>query len=94
MEQLSLEVIEQYQEEERTSMAYRAVGKSRQLMDLLNTMSKDELSEHYKIKQLRQELNEHFGNDYFSSSKTMGALVKRQLKQVIQKQLKSLKFKK
>lgn len=93
MEELSPDVIEQYQTEERTSMAYRAIGNSEQLMDLLDTMAKEELSENYKIKQLREELNLHFGNSYFSKCNTMGALVKRQLKMMIQKHLKNLKGK-
>ncbi len=88
---LSNEVIEQYQTEERTSMAYRVIGNSRQLMELLNTMKRDELSEFFKIKQLREELNAHFGNNYFTKCNTMGSLVKRQLKMIIQKHLKKLR---
>ena len=88
---LSNEVIEQYQTEERTSMAYRVIGNSRQIMDLLNTMKRDELSENYKVKQLREELNAHFSNTYFSKCNTMGSLVKRQLKMIIQKHLRKLR---
>ncbi len=90
MKELSPDVIEQYQVEEQTSMAYRAIGNRMQLMDLVNTMKRDELSENYKIKQLREELNVHFGNEYFSRCKTMGAIMKRQLKQTIQKHLKKI----
>ncbi len=84
---LSPEVIEQYQAEERTTMAFRVMASRRQLMELLNIMIKDEISENYKVKLLRDELNAHFQNDYFSKCKTMGAIVKRQLKQMLQKHL-------
>ncbi len=90
LKNLSPDVIEQYQTEEHTTMAYRVIANSRQLLDLINTMKKDEISESYKIKQLRHELNEHFNNHYFSKCNTMGALVKRQLKQIVQKHLKNL----
>lgn len=90
---LSADVIEQYQTEERTAMAYRVIASRKQLMELLNIMMKDELSESYKVKMLREELNEHFKSSYFSTCKTMGAIVKRQLKQMLQKHLKQVQNK-
>ena len=90
LKNLSPDVMEQYQTEERTTMAYRVIASRKQLMELFNIMSHDELSENYKVKILREELNEHFSNTYFSKCKTMGALVKRQLKQMLQKHLKQV----
>jgi len=87
LKNLSAEVIEQYQAEERTTMAYRVIASRRQIMELLNIMIKDEISENYKVKLLRTELNEHFSSNYFDGCKTMGAIVKRQLKQMLQKHL-------
>ncbi len=87
LKNLSPEVIEQYQAEERTTMAYRVIASRRQIMELLNIMIKDEISENYKVTLLRNELNEHFKNDYFGRCNTMGAIVKRQLKQMLQKHL-------
>ncbi len=87
LKHLSAEVIEQYQAEERTTMAYRVIASRKQIMELLNIMIKDEISENYKVKLLRNELNEHFKNDYFARCNTMGAIVKRQLKQMLQKHL-------
>ena len=72
-------------------MAYRAIGNSKQLLELMNTMKKDELSEGFKIKQLREELNAHYGTSNFSKCETMGAIVKRQLKETIQKHISNLK---
>ncbi len=88
---LSQDVIEQYQTEEQTAMAHRVFASRKQLMELSNIMSKDELSENYKIKMLREELNAHFKTTYFSKCTTMGAIVKRQLKYVLQKYLEHLK---
>ena len=87
LKHLSAEVIEQYQAEECTTMAYRVIASRRQIMELLNIMIKDEISENYKVKLLRNELNEHFKNSYFGRCNTMGAIVKRQLKQMLQKHL-------
>jgi len=90
LKNLSPDVIEQYQTEERTTMAYRVIASRKQLMELLNIMIKDELSENYKVKILREELNEHFKSTYFSKCKTMGSIVKRKLKQMLQKHLKQV----
>lgn len=87
LKSLSPDVIEQYQAEERTTMTYRVIASRRQIMELLNIMIKDEISENYKVKLLRSELNEHFNTTYFSKCNTMGAIVKRQLKQMLQKHL-------
>lgn len=91
LKNLSADVIEQYQLEERTAMAFRVMAGRKQLMELLNIMVKDEISENYKVKILRAELNEHFNNTYFSKCNTMGAIVKRQLKQTLQNHLKQIK---
>ncbi len=89
LKNLSAEVIEQYQAEERTTMAYRVIAGRVQIMELLNIMIKDEISENYKVKLLRTELNEHFKSTYFGRCNSMGAIVKRQLKQMLQKHLKA-----
>lgn len=87
---LKPEVIAQYQMEEQTAMAYRAMAGRRQLLELLSIMIKDELSEFHKIKMLREELNEHFDTKYFSKCSTMGTIVKRQLKLVLRKHLQQI----
>ena len=71
-------------------MAYRVIASRKKLMDLLNIMIKDEISENYKVQMLRNELNTHFKTDRFSKSKSMGAIVKVQLKQMLEKHLKQL----
>ena len=58
----------------------------KQLMALLNSMVLDEISENYKIILLRTALNEHFKTNKFTACKTMGAIVKQQLKQLLQQE--------
>ncbi len=83
-------MIEQYQAEERTAMAHRVFASRKQLLELLNIMARDEISDNYKIKTLREELNAHFNTHYFSRSQTMGAIVKRQLKIVLNEYLQQI----
>ena len=85
LDNLETRQITQYQLEERRNMKQRVGGNRKRLMDLLNAMVKDELSENYKVLLLRKELNEHFKTDQFSTCKTMGAIVKKQLKQILLK---------
>ncbi len=91
LDSLSPGEIAQYQQEERALIRNRAKQSHRRLFELLNSMDKEELSENYKILILRKELNEHFNTTAFSRCKTMGALVKRQLKQVLSQDLAAIK---
>lgn len=83
LQNLSNEMILQFQEAERNSMRERVIVNKKRLMHLLTVMNRDELSENYKIVMLRKELNEHFQTTAYSHCKTMGAIVKRQLKQML-----------
>ena len=84
---LNKESIEQYQAEERTMMAFRVASTRFRLMDLLNTMAADKISTPEKLLQLKTELGEYFHTTGFAKCKSMGQLVKRQLKQTLQKNL-------
>ena len=46
--------------------------------------------EYHKIKMLKDELNKHFDTNYFAKCSTMGTIVKRQLKLVLQKYLQQI----
>lgn len=85
LEHLSATAIEQQQQVQFATMATRIATHRRQLMELLNSMIKDDISENYKIQVLRNELNDHFKTIRFSGCNTMGAIVKQQLKQLLQK---------
>ncbi len=87
IQNLSAMEIEQYQQMEYASMASKSISSRRQLLELVNCMIKDDISENYKIQMLRNELNDYFGTTRFSACKTMGAIVKQQLKQVLQRHI-------
>ncbi|TDW97313.1 hypothetical protein [Dinghuibacter silviterrae] len=87
MKHLNRSSIEQYQVEERTIMAYRVVASRFRLMELFNIMASDAISSPEKLSQLRGELARYFKAPVFEKSRSMGQLVKRQLKQTLQKNL-------
>jgi hypothetical protein len=84
---LNADSIEQYQTEERTMMAFRVASSRFRLMELLNIMAKDRISTPEKLLQLKTELGEYFHSPAFFKCNSMGQLVKRQLKQTLQKNL-------
>jgi hypothetical protein len=84
---LNQDSITQYQTEERTMMAFRVASSRFRLMHLLNIMTTDNISTHEKLTQLREELASEFHAPIFLKSRSMGQLVKRQLKQTLQKNL-------
>lgn len=88
---LNQDTIEQYQTEERTLMAFRVASTRFRLMELLNIMAKDQISTPEKLHQLRTELAEYFKSPAFLKCDSMGQLVKRQLKQTLQKNLALIK---
>lgn len=93
LQHLSLAEIQRHQQLEFTTMATKIVSHRRQLMELVNSMVQDDISENYKIHILRKELNDHFSTERFASCKTMGAIVKQQLKQVLQKHVQRANLK-
>lgn len=84
---LNHDSITQYQTEERTMMAFRVASSRFRLMYLLNIMSTDMISTTEKLNQLREELSKEFHAPVFLKCHSMGQLVKRQLKQTLQKNL-------
>jgi hypothetical protein len=85
---LNKDSIEQYQTEERTMMAFRVASSRFRLMELLNIMSGNpEISTPQKLLQLKTALAETFSNPAFLKCRSMGLVVKRQLKQTLQKNL-------
>ena len=85
---LNKDSIEQYQTEERTMMAFRVASSRFRLMELLNIMAKDkDISSTEKLLQLKTELAAHFNSPAFLKCHSMGQVVKRQLKQTLQKNL-------
>lgn len=87
LKNLNRDSIEQYQMEERTMMAFRVADSRYRLMELLNIMTRDEISTNEKITRLREELQEYSGNQRFPQCDTMGAIVKLHLKETLRKTL-------
>ncbi|WP_207493594.1 hypothetical protein [Aridibaculum aurantiacum] len=84
---LTKESVEQYQMEERTLMASRLTIIRYRLLDLLNIMSADEISSDEKLSQLKNELADHLKSARHLHCKSMGELVKANLKHLLQKNL-------
>lgn len=87
LQYLNKDSIEQYQSEERTMMAFRVADSRYRLMELFNVMCKDIISAPAKMEQLKQELTAFFNNPQFLKCKTMGDIVKLNLKQTLLKNL-------
>jgi hypothetical protein len=86
------ETIHQYQAEERTMIAKRIKAGKRMLKDLIDTMSRDEISTPEKTAQLRMELAAHYNNPAFLKCHNMGALVRTSLREMLKNnKLQSLK---
>jgi len=84
---LNKESIEQYQAEERTLITFRLASSRYRIKELLDVMSEDHISSEEKILQLKQQLNDHFKTTAFNKCRSMGQVVKRHLKQTLQKNL-------
>jgi hypothetical protein len=85
LQHLDKESIAQYQAEERTMIATRLVSSRYRVKDLLDIMHDDQISKPEKLKQLRDELYEYFHQPLFRRCKTMGQVVKMQLKETLRK---------
>jgi hypothetical protein len=88
MNNLNRDSIQQYQTEERTMMAFRITDSRYRLMELFNIMCKDKISTTEKIEQLGRELAEFYDNKRFLKARTMGDIVKLNLKQTLRKDMK------
>ncbi|MGK2863932.1 MAG: hypothetical protein ACSLE0_18510, partial [Chitinophagaceae bacterium] len=87
LKHLDKESIKQYQAEERTLITFRLASSRYRIKELLDIMSSDEISLTSKIAQLKKELNAHLNTEAFSKCQSMGQVVKRHLKQTLQRNL-------
>lgn len=87
LKHLNKESIAQYQAEERTLITFRLASSRYRIKELLDVMSKDNISTEEKTEQLKDQLNAYFQTDIFSKCRSMGQVVKRHLKQTLQKNL-------
>jgi len=84
---LNKESMAQYQAEERTLITFRLASSRYRIKELLDIMSTDEISTQAKINELKNGLNEHLHTTAFNRCQSMGQVVKRHLKQTLQKNL-------
>jgi hypothetical protein len=77
------EVVEQYQQEERSVLARRMKAERHRLKDLRDVLVKEEISTPEKIKQLGNELAEHYDDPVFARCTSMGQIIDRSLKRVL-----------
>ncbi len=85
---LDKESIAQYQAEERTMMTFRLASARYRMNDLFDIMCADHISTPEKIATLKAGLTQHFKEaSTYNKAKTMGQVVKRHLKQTLQKNL-------
>jgi hypothetical protein len=87
LKSLNRDSIEQYQAEERTLMAFRLVAARYRVKHLLDIMSSDYLSPQDKTDQLKNELAEYFESSAFLRCKSMGEVVKTNLKATLRRSL-------
>ncbi len=85
---LNKESIAQYQAEERTMMAFRLASSKYRIKELLDIMIEADISTEEKINQLKEELAAHHQQPAFLKAKTMGQIVKMQLKANLSKSLR------
>ena len=85
---LNKESIIQYQAEERTKVVFRMASALYRMKELIDIMCHDTISTPEKISKLASELADHFKQKMFLRSKTMGHIVKIQLKQILLPKLK------
>ena len=90
MKHLNKESIKQYQAEEKTMMSFRLASSKYRVKELLDIMSDADISTHEKIKQLRSELAEHANDNSFLKARTMGQIVKLQMRHMLKKSLSLL----
>jgi hypothetical protein len=79
---LDLKTAYQYQREERTVLLGRAEASQHRLDLLLDAMSGDEIAPEENVVMLRQGLAEHFDAEVFLKCESMAALVRENLRQV------------
>jgi hypothetical protein len=70
---------QQYQQEERSLIRYRARNERERLHELLDTMRLDEIAPESHVASLREELRAYHGEPRFERCQTMGALVEMSL---------------
>jgi predicted transcriptional regulator len=75
-------VVQQYQQEERTLMARRIIASKDQLSELLKSLENEQLSQTEKIKQLKSEIFAHFDMNTNEEITSMAQIVRKVLEKI------------
>lgn len=90
LKHITKETTFQYQKEERVLIAKRLRSSRYRVKDLLDIMSKDQISTPEKVAQLKRELAQHHDDDSFEKCRNMGEILKKNLKVMLLKPMRSL----
>lgn len=91
---MTAETVKQYQLEERSLIAGRVKSSKERFSELIDVMTKDEISSIEKVEHLKDDLAYHHKNDVFRKCHNMGEIVLTNIKLLLQKDFKqSLIFK-
>lgn len=84
------QVINQYQQEERSLIVQRMRSGRARLADLRDALENDEVSLPGKMEQLKEELAAHYKDDRFLQCRSMGDIVEWSLKRIVVQRRKKL----
>ncbi len=94
IQHMAPETVRQYQLEERSLIAGRVKASIKQVNELFDVMTHDEISQKNKVAQLGEELAYHHKNDIFKKCLNMGEIVLTNIVLLLQKDFKqSIVFK-
>jgi len=85
---MSMETVRQYQMEERSLVATRVKSSMNRLRRLFDVMEKDIVSTEDKVFKLRKDLGEHHKTKAFESCRSMGEIVKTNIRLLLAKDFK------
>lgn len=74
-ENLRIESIEQYKQEERSAIARRLIGYKKRMNRLMTCMKKDEISTNENIQTLKEDLKKYTNDKNFGYCNTMGEIL-------------------
>ncbi len=84
MKHLNAEVVKQYQQEERSLIARRIKVQRHRIKDLRDVISdRSCILSREKVKQLGEELAQHYNDAVFARCSTMGEIIERSLKRLL-----------
>lgn len=87
LKHMKAQAVKQYQMEEHSLIAGRAMNSQQRLHELFDIMSADDISTPEKTEQLKQELNHHHRTEVFNSCKSMGDVVRTNFEFILEKDL-------